>query len=202
MLAGIWVGHGKWLAKAEQIYYFIVAALISMTAVANIGLYGHWGFPLDMTPVFYFTSSPSAATASATIGETIGGLAGFLVYADVIFMSLYLISKHLRVDVSSRRVTATVVGTVMTALLFIPIRGGFTVSTMNPGRAYYSNKAVLNHAAVNPAFSLLYSATHQADFGNQFRYLEQEKSDGLFRDRCRSSQPRPTLFLKALRISI
>lgn len=188
MLAGIWVGQSKWLAKAEQIYYFIVAALISMTAVANIGLYGHWGFPLDMTPVFYFTSSPSAATASATISETIGGLAGFLVYADVIFTSLYLISKHLHVDVSSRRVTATVVGTVMTALLFIPIRGGFTVSTMNPGRAYYSNKAVLNHAAVNPAFSLLYSATHQADFGSQFRYLEQEKSDGLFRD-LMSQQP-------------
>ena len=62
----------------------------------------------------------------------------------------------------------------------IPIRGGFTVSTMNPGRAYYSQRALLNHAAVNPAFSLLYSATHQASFGKQFRYFDNERAGEIF----------------------
>ena len=37
----------------------------------------------------------------------------------------------------------------MTGLLFIPIRGGFTVSTMNVGKVYFSAEPRLNHAAIN-----------------------------------------------------
>ncbi len=137
MIARIWKSF-TWIDTVEQVYNAIAAVLISMTAIANLGLYGYWGFPLDMTPVFYFTSSPSAAAASAGTGEIIAGVIGFLVFADLIFMSLYLIGKHIRPDVSDRRVIATCAGLILTGLLFIPIRGGFTVSTMNPGRAYYT----------------------------------------------------------------
>lgn len=181
MVAGIWLPHRAWLQQIMRGYNAVAAVLMSFAAVANIGLYGHWGFPLDVTPVFYFTSSPSAAAASATMGEIIGAIVGFLIYTDLIFMSLYLIDKHITVDVWRQRPVATVVGLLLVGLLFIPIRGGFTVSTMNPGRAYYSQNNRLNHAAVNPFFSFLYSATHQADFGSQFRYLDPEVADETFK---------------------
>lgn len=181
MVAGIWLPHRAWLQQIMRGYNAVAAVLMSLAAVANIGLYGHWGFPLDVTPVFYFTSSPSAAAASATMGEIIGAIVGFLIYTDLIFMSLYLIDKHITVDVWRQRPVATVVGLLLVGLLFIPIRGGFTVSTMSPGRAYYSQNNRLNHAAVNPFFSLLYSATHQADFGSQFRYLDPEVADETFK---------------------
>ena len=181
MVAGIWLPHRAWLQQIMRGYNAVAAVLMSLAAVANIGLYGHWGFPLDVTPVFYFTSSPSAAAASATMGEIIGAIVGFLIYTDLIFMSLSLIDKHITVDVWRQRPVATVVGLLLVGLLFIPIRGGFTVSTMNPGRAYYSQNNRLNHAAVNPFFSFLYSATHQADFGSQFRYLDPEVADETFK---------------------
>lgn len=181
MVAGVWLPHRAWLRQIMRGYNAVAAVLMSLATVANIGLYGHWGFPLDVTPVFYFTSSPSAAAASVTTGEIIGAIVGFLIYTDLIFMSLYLIDKHITVDVSRQRPVATVVGLLLVGLLFIPIRGGFTVSTMNPGRAYYSQNNRLNHAAVNPLFSLLYSATHQADFGSQFRYLDPEVADETFK---------------------
>ena len=181
MVAGIWLPHRAWLQQIMRGYNAVAAVLMSLAAVANIGLYGHWGFPLDVTPVFYFTSSPSAAAASATMGEIIGAIVGFLIYTDLIFMSLYLIDKHITVDVWCQRPVATLVGLLLVGLLFIPIRGGFTVSTMNPGRAYYSQNNRPNHAAVNPFFSFLYSATHQADFGSQFRYLDPEVADETFK---------------------
>lgn len=181
MVAGIWLPHRAWLQQIMRGYNAVAAVLMSLAAVANIGLYGHWGFPLDVTPVFYFTSSPSAAAASATMGEIIGAIVGFLIYTDLIFMSLSLIDKHITVDVWRQRPVATVVGLLLVGVLFIPIRGGFTVSTMNPGRAYYSQNNRLNHAAVNPFFSFLYSATHQADFGSQFRYLDPEVADETFK---------------------
>ncbi len=180
MTAGIWTGAG-WLKITRTVYFAVASILMALTAVANLGLYGHWGFPLDMTPVFYFTSSPAAAAASATAGEAVSATIGLLIYAATLFTCLYLIDRDIRPDVSEIRGRATIVGIIMTGLLFIPIRGGFTVSTMNPGRAYFSQRTLLNHAAVNPAFSLLYSATHQADFGKMFRYLDPEASAETFR---------------------
>ena len=56
-----------------------------------------------------------------------------------------------------RRLKVSGVMLLLTALLFIPIRGGFTVSTMNTGKAYFSSNQRLNHAAINPAFSLMES---------------------------------------------
>lgn len=69
---------------------------------------------------------------------------------------------------------------LLAAALFIPIRGGVTVSTMNLSRAYYSAETRLNHAAVNPAFSLMYSLTHQNDFASQFRFFENDEAARLF----------------------
>ncbi len=53
---------------------------------------------------------------------------------------------------------------LMTGLSVIPIRGGFTVSTMNVGKVYFSTQQRLNHAAINPAFSLMESLAKQKDF--------------------------------------
>ena len=180
MIASVWLPGSKLLKGVYTAYSALTAVIYAIVSVANVCLYAHWGFPLDMTPVFYLTSSPTAAAASATPGEAICCILGFAVFASVIFLCLCRIWRHIHVDVSSRRVAATVLGTVLAAALFIPIRGGFTVSTMNPGRAYYSQRALLNHAAVNPAFSLLYSATHQASFGKQFRYFDNERAGEIF----------------------
>ena len=68
----------------------------------------------------------------------------------------------------------------MTLLLVLPIRGSLTVSTMNPSRAYFSQRRQLNHAATNPAFNLLYSATHQADFSERYRFFSPGQARRLF----------------------
>ncbi len=194
MIVLIWLPGNRVIDRIYKVYSAIAAVLLSLTSVANIGLYGHWGFPLDMTPVFYFTSSPGAAAASATAGEMIAGTASFLIFAGLIYFALTLADKYIRVDISRRKAGTTLAGVLLTGLLFIPIRGGFTVSTMNPSRAYYSQRALLNHAAVNPAFSLLYSATHQASFGKQFRYFDNDRVDEIFRGMtARTGAPADTL---------
>lgn len=68
---------------------------------------------------------------------------------------------------------------VLALLLFIPIRGGVTVSTMNLSTAYFSQNQKLNHAAINPAFSLLYSATHQSGDNDNLNFFDESKLDAL-----------------------
>ena len=83
-------------------------------------------------------------------------------------------------DFDRHRVRTSVILLLLTALLFIPIRGGITVSTMNTGQAYFSQNAFLNHAAVNPLFSFFESITHQEDFADQYRFMDDKEATQLF----------------------
>ncbi len=64
----------------------------------------------------------------------------------------------------------------MTAFLFVPIRGGFSVSTMNLGWAYFSDRIELNHAAINPCFSLLESLAREQSFKDQYRFMKDNEA--------------------------
>ena len=70
---------------------------------------------------------------------------------------------------------------LLTGALFLPMRGGLTVATMNVGQAYFSADMRLNHAAVNPLFSLFESVTTaDKDFASQYRYMSDDQAAALF----------------------
>lgn len=169
------------MADLMMKYWYGMAALfISVTFCLDLTLYGHWGFKLDSNPVFYFLSSPSVAMASADTVQLVTGLGGMVLYAVLLWWIFNLVIRHtpLNSEVGNKALTACVT-VLLTALLFIPIRGGVTVSTMNLSHAYHSTVPQLNHAAVNPAFSLLYSLTHHSDFGSEARYMTDDEADRL-----------------------
>ncbi len=154
-----------------RIYWTVMMAVLAMIELADIVLYGYWGFKLDMTPIFYFTSSPKLAMASAEWWmiplAVIAWCAMWMAFSW--FMRLMLRISPISDQLQRRSLTAVLM-LLFTGVLILPIRGGLTVSTMNMSYAYFSPSMPLNHAAVNPAFSLLYSMGHQQNFGNQFRY--------------------------------
>ncbi len=156
---------------AEYIYYVLTSLVVAAALVVNIGLYGYWHFPLDMTPVFYFTSSPKLALASAPAWQSASGIFAILVNATAMVFAFRFGAMRIEPE-HTRRLWPHALVVLLAAFLFLPIRGGVTVSTMNISHAYFSPREVLNHAAVNPAFSLMYSASHQADFGSQYRFMD------------------------------
>ncbi|MDE5553586.1 MAG: LTA synthase family protein, partial [Muribaculaceae bacterium] len=160
-------------------YIILSSALISIVTVTDLALYGYWNFRLDTTPFFYFFSSPSSALASVS---TFTAILGFLLTAVLAVAIYFLISKVIKrfSASSSNRIISTVAATLLTAALFIPIRGSLTVSTMNLSRSYFSQNQRLNHAAINPLFSLMYSATHQNNFSSQFRFFDQDRAAEIF----------------------
>ncbi|MDD6551999.1 MAG: sulfatase-like hydrolase/transferase [Prevotellaceae bacterium] len=176
-------------------YFLLTAFLIALIFCLNIGLYEYWQFPLDNTPFFYFLSSPKDAFASITIPMLIGGILAIALCTAAI-SALFLLPGGGRVYTSlgkdgnnqsahpdyyalKHRVKRAVMMLVLTVLLFLPIRGGVTVSTMNMGYAYFSDEAPLNHAAVNPAFSLLESLSHRENFKSQYRFMDDKEAQAL-----------------------
>lgn len=177
-------------------YAALISLIIAAITIIDLVLYDYWGFRLDATPMFYFLSSPKAALASAGKGEIFAGFASVVILAVLIFMLLKYTAMRIKVEPAEghRRIWLPAAMVVLTGALFVPIRGGFTVSTMNPSRAYFSTEKRLNHAAMNPAFSFLYSVTHQNNFGEQYRFMNPADADRLFAEmKNAKAQPDTTL---------
>ncbi len=173
----------RWTVTVLKVYLAIISALLAAVFVLDLTLYGYWGFRLDSTPLFYFATSPGAAMASVELWQTLLLIAATIVTAVLVYTGLWYGQKLITVTPAPTRrgrIRAATAAIIICAALFIPIRGGVTVSTMNLSRAYFSQNPRLNHAAVNPAFSLLYSLSHQEDIGSQFNYMEPEEAQRIF----------------------
>lgn len=198
-IAVVWLKRD--LVKPIMNIYFIIASLfITCSFLLNASLYPYWKYPLDSTPLFYFFTSPADAIASVSIWQVILSIVILIVLTVGVWFTLRMrgekrqqysryaygygglgSNKRNRFDNFDRhRGRTSIILLLLTGLLFLPIRGGITVSTMNTGQAYYSQNAYLNHSAVNPLFSLLESITHQEDFASQYRFMKDKEADKIF----------------------
>ena len=198
-IAVVWLKRD--LVKPIMNIYFIIASLfITCSFLLNASLYPYWKYPLDSTPLFYFFTSPADAIASVSIWQVILSIVILIVLTIGVWFTLRMRGekrqqysrygygyeglgrgKRNRFDDFDRhRGRTSLVLLLLTGLLFLPIRGGITVSTMNTGQAYYSQNAYLNHSAVNPLFSLFESITHQEDFASQYRFMKDKEADKIF----------------------
>lgn len=181
-IASVWTLSNT-LRRIWNGYYLFISILLAIIFIVDLGLYEYWGFRLDATPLFYFFSSPKDALASISIWQALGGVAAMAVYALLLY-GIFLWLQHSNwkgMKLPYRRLSVSGLMLLMTGLLFIPIRGGFTVSTMNTGKVYFSSNLRLNHAAINPAFSLMESVAKQKDFGSQYRFMEAAEADELMK---------------------
>lgn len=188
-IASVWIKNSI-LKKLFLSYYLFTSLFIAFIFVLDIGLYANWGFRLDSTPLFYFLTSPKDAIASIDFLTMVAGVSTSLIYAAILFFLFYRLTTHyiIRFKIPFHRVNTSFALLLITALLIIPIRGGFTVSTTNVGQVYFSDNQRLNHAAINPCFSFIDSFTRESNFDQQYRYLEAETADSIFADLVESQQ--------------
>lgn len=198
-IAVVWLKRD--LVKPIMNIYFIIASLfITCSFLLNASLYPYWKYPLDSTPLFYFFTSPADAIASVSIWQVILSIVILIVLTIGVWFTLRMRGEKRRCysrysygyggfgsgkrnrfdDFDRHRGRTSIILLLLTGLLFLPIRGGITVSTMNTGQAYYSQNAYLNHSAVNPLFSLFESITHQEDFASQYRFMKDKEADKIF----------------------
>ena len=181
LIAGVW-----WQSRALKYifrgYYIFCAVLLGLIYVGDLALYEHWGFRLDSTPLFYIKSSPKDAFASATFVMILAAIVDLAVnvWAFLWLCNRFLVEPDGFRPVMYNKWRKTAVLALLAAALFLPIRGGLSVATINTGKVYYSQNMRLNHAAINPCFSLLESLSRSASFDTQYRYLSPQRASELF----------------------
>ncbi len=152
--------------KVLSAYYIIIGIVLAAIVVGDVVMYGFWKFKLDAT-VFAYMNDTQGATNSVSIWFIVSRLTLFFITAWIIgYVSVRLAPKALK---PAKRIF-TLCWLLIGGVIFLFIRGGWQESTMNVGVAYYSPRLFLNHAAVNPAFSLLSSMLKSQDYSKQFQF--------------------------------
>lgn len=151
-------------------YLTVVAVLLAVIIGGDTVLYEFWKFKLNAA-IFGYMQNPEGATSSVSPLFIITRVGGILLLA-VLAGWLLLRRTPVHFPAVRRGLVHTVLLVLCGGALFVGIRGGVQQGVMNVGVAYYSPSLFLNHAAVNPAFSLLSSLSKTKDFGGQFNWQD------------------------------
>ncbi|WP_311560827.1 LTA synthase family protein [Prevotella bivia] len=179
-IVSVWISNKAvlWLWRMAIAFS---ALLFSFSFCLNLALYPYWKFPLDTTPLFYFLSSPADAFASVNMLTAIlGFVVSFALTGAVYTLFVHFIPKFHTANLRCKMLQTLVVVLFMVVLI-IPIRGGVSVSVTNIGKVYFSTNMKLNHAAVNPLFSLMESYSKEEDFSKQYRFMEHSEMERIFK---------------------
>jgi len=171
----------KLLVKAFDIYFIFFLSVIAVISIVDTVLYSYWGYHIDSTALFYMLN-PKEIVASASAGEWIVRTLITVVYATFMYLCYFFTIRKLLLKLTiPRNIVITYITMILlTCTLFLPIRGSLTVSTMNVGFAYFSDRMFLNHAAINPVFNLAYSAFKIDDFSSQYQFYDIDEASKVF----------------------
>lgn len=159
-------------------YNILMAAATALAFISDASLYPFWGFKLDGTFLQYI-DSPENAFASVTTGYLFIRFALFIALTTLITLILHRITPE-KFDKAKRRIISLVTFILIGGFIFLGIRGGIKESTNNVGQVYYSDDLFLNHSAVNPIFSFIYSLNKIQDYGESYKFFDEEQRSTLF----------------------
>jgi phosphoglycerol transferase MdoB-like AlkP superfamily enzyme len=147
--------QGKWVYYTLNSFNIFMLLLTCVTVMVDLELYHHWGFRLNTTPFMYMGSG---AAGSVSVGLAIRLITILLVlFSSFTFLYFRFIAPYIKL-INPTKNTSALVLFLLTALMFIPIRGGFSVSSMNVGWVYFhKTNNFANHSGINVLWHLFYS---------------------------------------------
>lgn len=169
----------SWVKSFCRKYTYATLIIVCLIIIADLFLYRYWGFRIDDTPLFYL-KSPKEAFASGSLFE----------YFIAIVLFALLIGCTLKIYTHIDKKIAVFTGLswgeaipllLLIGFLFVGIRGGIGVSTMNTGFVYFSDKTFLNHAAINPAWNFFQSLIKSSDFKARYHYMSKHEAELLIK---------------------
>jgi phosphoglycerol transferase MdoB-like AlkP superfamily enzyme len=173
--------HIRPLVKIFDIYFSIILSVIAIVTVLDVMLYFHWGFHPDATILLYIREI-EGVFASVSVKELILGTLAVALLIIFFYAGYGVMIRRLLSGLSAppNRVKTYLGGLLLAVALFLSVRGGVTVSTMNISHAYFSERMFLNHAAVNPIFNFMYSLSKYDNFAAQYQFYESDEAVRVF----------------------
>ena len=193
LVASVWV---RWsvIEKIADVITGILLTIALWVVLGDNGAFPSWGYHLDKD-LFAYLQSPNEVLACAPWWLWAVGVIAFVaLFTGWWFLYRYLFHKAPESSESiGKKIATTAVLIIVTALLFLPIRGSVTVSTMNTGRVYYSDNRMLNLAAVNPVFNIVESLSENRLDATRYTYMSDDECAAyvkrMLSDSCDTVEP-------------
>jgi len=176
-LIGLWCRDfplRKWLRP----YLILMGILVPVIILLDAVMYNFWKFKLNAVIFAYATSATEAGNSTSIWFLLSRFVFGVIAIYSVCWISIKITPVKLKQ--SARPILSTILMLLVGGFIFLGIRGGVHTSTMNVGQAYYSQSLFLNHAAVNPVFSLMSSIKRTKNYSEEFNYLSEEERASTF----------------------
>lgn len=178
LIISVFVQH-QWVAYLLNGFNTLMLLALCVAVVADLELYHHWGFRLNTTPLFYMGSEAAGSAGKGVIVKLIVILISFItafgfLYAKFIFPGILTLKS------ASKKSALPII--LVTVLMIIPIRGGFSVATMNAGQVYFhKTNNFANHAGINVLWNFLNSL--QSDVSEQYPedYFDRQFTETYFK---------------------
>jgi len=166
---------------AYKWYNRIICLPILMILFADLPAYRAWGFRLDASPLKYL-ASPKEAWASVSHLPIIWILLAFIL---LYFLMSRTLNRFMTAGLESAwpekgKWVPAVLQLACTALLILPIRGGWQLAPLNQSSVYFSRQQFANLAAINPVWNFMHSVSQMGrENKNEFVYMDAAKASSI-----------------------
>ena len=171
----------RWVDILFYIVFTIELVGCGLIILGEIGVYGEWENKLSYKILLYL-QRPMEIITTATTMQLIGGVAGMIFF---VAGGLWLCRRAIwetDIKLKKRPCIKFVAALLLSGgLCFLGMRGGLDAIPITQSAAYYSHHDILNDAAVNPHWNLLYSIAyfHNAD-PDRYRYTDDATAERIF----------------------
>lgn len=142
--------------SVHKAYTYIWLFVITILTIIDVELFTYWGFRLDNTFLRYLsTFSEAFGTSLSSPWYLLIPLGIFLFYLGFKAYN-YLLPEKVFTNVKIKLLGLITI-VIIASSLIIPIRGGLQQIPINESVCFYSNRPILNQAAINPIWTFLRS---------------------------------------------
>lgn len=168
----------KWINHINLVYSFIILLVFLLITSAELGIYEEWKTKLHFKALKYLSNPAEVYKSSVT--TTFFLLIGLFVIQYLIYAVFYLKFIHNKVVYRARKIYPVAIFLfVGSVLLFIGIRGGLLAIPINQSQSYFSKHNILNLAAVNSGYSMMFSTleSYKVNKENPFLVMDKQKAE-------------------------
>ncbi|MDR1678316.1 MAG: LTA synthase family protein [Prevotellaceae bacterium] len=186
----------RFVEKIIRYYTVLLLILLTAAGLMDSALYAPWGVRLN-TQILPYLENPGGMWASLDWWQWLLALLVEIVICSVFY------KRYLRIipyTGNNQRVEKWYVAPVIiffTAVLIIPIRGGFDRAPLNYSSVYFSESRYANHAAYNYFWSFAYALSHNKATSNPVHYMSQEKCDEIVKNSFSPAEEEIPVYLKS-----
>lgn len=192
----LWVSFSNFIKKSVFqntifSYTLLLVFIVTLIIVVDLEVYNIWSFRIDATPLNYL-KSPKEAWASVKNSPVIPLFISFIL---LIIVSTYIVYRIIANKIDNwkfiKNFPFVIYGCLISMLLFIPIRGGFSIAPMNHSTVYFSKNNFANISAINAPWNFFSSLIHRtSNKVNPYTYLPKEIIDKNFENLFKSKLER------------